>query len=355
MSNKHDLFTNTLSSQPTTSSSEAIVEFLPYSTINDVPAEIKEPLYNQDLLYDDYISIYPIICGYLNSDHDNPFIASITPPYNNYSIENATIRYYTKYGNYCYKPFNKSKKLTFKHLEHLGIIEETCTKKYEKTLNGVINESVKNPFSENQLDIQECIGDYSTVIKFIDPSSKDNVIDFKGFADRDFVELIMQTTSDFPISYTKVMDISIPIPSTNHSKGFLVSFAQDDSCYLHRISYLYESEKAYKNKEKPLMIYKIVPSEHKYEQFRYLLSNCGNYILLHPSEMELNSNGNFCFKVLSYDEVVENFPTDISEDTKKLLENPFPPELSIIATELTKRYNESLPKKEVQTSIIVQE
>lgn len=352
MSNKHDLFTNTLSSQPTTSSSEAIVEFLPYSTINDVPEEIKEPLYNQDLLYDDYISIYPIVCGYLNSNHDNPFIASIKPPYNNYSIENATIRYYTKYGNYCCKPFNKSKKLTFMHLEHLGIIRETCTKKYETTLNGVINESVKNPFSENRLDIQECIGDYSTVIKFFDPSSKDNVINFRGFADSDFVELIMQTTSDFPNSYTKVRDISISIPSTNHSKGFLVSFAQDDS---YRISYLYESEKAYKNQEKPLMIYKIVPSEHKYEQFRYLLSNRGNYILLHPSKMVLNSNGDSCFNVLSYDEVVENLPTDISKDTKKLLENPFPPELPIITAELTKRYNESLPKKEVQTSIIVQE
>ena len=99
------------------------------------------------------------------------------------------------------------------------------------------------------------------------------------------------------------------------------------------------------------MIYKRVPSENSSasydKEIKYLLTNSGNYIKLDPNDILLKTNGYKCFRVLNYEKVVEGFPTDVSEEAKKMVANPFPPELPIINAEAIKRCNESLQDKTI--------
>ena len=99
------------------------------------------------------------------------------------------------------------------------------------------------------------------------------------------------------------------------------------------------------------MIYKRVPSENSSasddKEIKYLLTNSDYYIKFDPNDIVLKPNGYKRFRVLSYEKVVEGFPTDVSEEAKKMVANPFPPELPIINAEAIKRYNESLQDKTI--------
>lgn len=355
----HTDFSQTLSA-PTTSSkekkSESIVEFLPYSNINVVPETIKKTLYDQGLPSDEDLSKYPIICGYLK-DQNTPFIASIKPPYELGSTNNITLKYYTPSGNYCYEPWCDTKKLTFEHLiRHKS--KKSISKKSQTTSNGVLNETIDNPFSNDPNYLQECAGNISTLEDLCIHSSLlayynffRNPIKYYTVGHEFNIDaLISNSTPEYPTALTKVFNIALRCPS-NDTQAYLISIAKANQTSKQRFSYLYESQEAYKNGEKPLMIYTCLsPDKSSFPENKdnsYILTNSGNYINF--GQIIVSKDRNY-YQILSYDKVVEGFPTDLSEDTQNLIANPFPPELAIIYTEATKRYKESLQSKS-KTSI----
>ena len=363
MSTNHTTFTNNLSDLTTDNNSESIINILPYSTFDDVPEEIKRQLYNQGLPSNDKLSEHTIVCGYLKNQNNAPFIAFLEPPDASYSIDKATLKYWTADGNYCYGPFGGTKRLIFEQLEHFS--DNIFSEKSQRTLNGVLNETVDNSTLQ-----QECVGDFSIAQALCKNTymfeHKQNLSNFFIFPTNfhsigysNFVNLIKQTTPVFPKAFSKVKDIATSNPSLNQPQAYLISIALSNNESRKRISYLYESKKAYKSGEKPLMIYKRIPSKdpsvYQDKDINYLLTNNGKYIALDPNDIVIKTNECCCFRVLSYDKVVEGFPTEVSEETKQLIANPFPPELAIINAEATKRYQESLQSKETQNPNMIQE
>ena len=362
---QHTIFTQNLSTLNTSSKekeSETIVKFLDYSTIDEVPEEIRKQLYNQGLPSNKDLSRYPIICGYLKNQNNMPFIAYLELSDSSSSVDNATLKYWTADGNYCWEPSSyDTKKLTFEHLEHFRF-GEYFSKKSQTTLNGALNETVDDPFVHNSTLKQECAGDFSIVEALCKDSNMFQhnrsltsffvfPIKFHGIGDDNSNSLIEQSTPDFPDSYSKLVNIVTFLRSSDRPQGYLVSIALSNKESRKRISYLYESQKAYENREKPLMIYKRVPSENSSasddKEIKYLLTNSDYYIKFDPNDIVLKPNGYKCFRVLSYEKVVEGFPTDVSEEAKKMVANPFPPELPIINAEAIKRYKESLQDKTI--------
>ena len=362
MSNKHSEFDNKLKNSNITSTS-SIVDFLPYSTTDEVPEEFKKQLDDQGLPSKAELSKHTIVCGYLKN-HDNlPFLAYLELSDYSNSIDNATLKYWTADGNYCWEPFNQTKKLTFEQLLHCkDFIEDAFfTHKSQRTPNGVLIETVDDPFNNPTLK-QECVGDYFITMAlckntcmseyklggllnfFIFPIQHMTIVN-------SYTKLIRQTTTVYPRSISKIYNIATSTPSLNQPQAYIVSIAQSFKESRKRISYLYESQKAYQNREKPLMIYKRVPSEKQSVNYDneiiYLLTYNGNYIKIDPSDIVHKSNESNCFRILSYEKIVKGFPKDVSEETKKMVANPFPPELAIINDKAMKCYKDSLRDKSI--------
>ena len=160
MSINHTTFTEKLSDLTTDNNSKSIVQILPFSTFDKIPAEIKKALYNHGLPSNDELSGHTILCGYLKTQNNAPFIASFEPSDSLHSIDYATLNYWTVEGNYCYGPFGGTKRLTFEQLEHFKN-GECFTRKSQSTSNGVLNETMDAKFVNNPTLKQECVGDFS--------------------------------------------------------------------------------------------------------------------------------------------------------------------------------------------------
>lgn len=237
MSNKHTEFGNKLKNSNSTSTS-SIVDFLPYSTIDEVPEEFKKQLDDQGLPSKAELSKHTIVCGYLKN-HDNlPFIAYLELSDYSNPIDNTTLKYWTADGNYCWEPFNQTKKLTFEQLLPCkDFIEDAFfTHKSQRTSNGVLIETVDDPFNNPTLK-QECVGDYFIAMAlckntYMSKYALNGLLNFFRFPIRHmpignlYTKVIEQTTTVYPDAISKVNSIATSTPSLNQPQAYLVSIAQ---------------------------------------------------------------------------------------------------------------------------------
>ena len=184
------------------------------------------------------LSKHTIVCGYLKN-HDNlPFIAYLELSDYSNPIDNTTLKYWTADGNYCWEPFNQTKKLTFEQLLHCkDFIEDAFfTHKSQRTSNGVLIETVDDPFNNPTLK-QECVGDYFIAMAlckntYMSKYALNGLLNFFRFPIRHlpignlYTELIEQTTTVYPDAISKVNSIATSTPSLNQPQAYLVSIAQ---------------------------------------------------------------------------------------------------------------------------------
>lgn len=329
------------------------ISFLPYHILDDkVPKDIIKPL-SVHHLYSTIPHGSPITCGYIRGSE--PFIAYKAPED---TLENP-LMIWKEDGCYCYELSESSEnrtRLVFNHYPE-EYLDKYC---YSiKTNIGVLRESFHG-FPLNVQDpgniVQECALYFNLLDNLCSQSQAGTsylpLSDFfvkplplMNICDSHILPLIKQEVPNYTDSVKKLIELLFKDQIQN--RPFLVSKVDTDAGLgsARRISYLYESFGSYQNRdrEKPLIVYSrtspMAGSMHADVDYLYMLLNREQYLFIPFNTRNYNK-----VEIFQSDDVIQNYPIKLSDETKKLFDASFPKELSIINERVTEN-NSSFSKK----------